>query len=460
MKGNPFPSSPVLIVDDESLMLRSMSMALRSEGINNLILCEDARKVLKILREKDIEVILLDLIMPYISGEELLVQIKQDFPDIPVIVITGVQEVETAVKCMKAKAFDYMVKPVERMRLVSGVLRAIEIRELQRENRLLKEYMLTGKLKNPDAFKDIITRSKKMIGIFQYVESIAKSPYPVLITGETGVGKELIARAIHTLSGRKRLVSINVAGIDPHIFSDTLFGHVKGAFTGANSARKGLIEQAKEGTLLLDEIGDLDMESQIKLLRLIQEKEYFPLGSDLPKRSYARIIATTNRDLFKLQKEGAFRKDLFYRLSTHHIHIPPLRERKEDIPLLFEHFLNKATKEIKREKIIYPDEVISVLENYAFPGNVRELQTMIYDAVSNTEGEVLPISRFRIKMQKDSQLKQESKRWIFDLETLPTLDQAIKLLIKEALRRTNNNKSLAARTLGISRQRLTRLLDK
>ena len=460
MKGNPFPSSPVLIVDDESLMLRSMSMALRSEGINNLILCEDARKVLKILKEKDIEVILLDLIMPYISGEELLVQIKQDFPDIPVIVITGVQEVETAVKCMKAKAFDYMVKPVERMRLVSGVLRAIEIRELQRENRLLKEYMLTGKLKNPDAFKDIITRSKKMIGIFQYVESIAKSPYPVLITGETGVGKELIARAIHTLSGRKRLVSINVAGIDPHIFSDTLFGHVKGAFTGANSARKGLIEQAKEGTLLLDEIGDLDMESQIKLLRLIQEKEYFPLGSDLPKRSYARIIATTNRDLFKLQKEGAFRKDLFYRLSTHHIHIPPLRERKEDIPLLFEHFLNKATKEIKREKIIYPDEVISVLENYAFPGNVRELQTMIYDAVSNTEGEVLPISRFRIKMQKDSQLKQESKRWIFDLETLPTLDQAIKLLIKEALRRTNNNKSLAARTLGISRQRLTRLLDK
>jgi len=460
MKGNPFPSSPVLIVDDESLMLRSMSMALRSEGINNLILCEDARKVLKILKEKDIEVILLDLIMPYISGEELLVQIKQDFPDIPVIVITGVQEVETAVKCMKAKAFDYMVKPVERMRLVSGVLRAIEIRELQRENRLLKEYMLSGKLKNPDAFKDIITRSKKMIGIFQYVESIAKSPYPVLITGETGVGKELIARAIHTLSGRKRFVSINVAGIDPHIFSDTLFGHVKGAFTGANSARKGLIEQAKEGTLLLDEIGDLDMESQIKLLRLIQEKEYFPLGSDLPKRSYARIIATTNRDLFKLQKEGAFRKDLFYRLSTHHIHIPPLRERKEDIPLLFEHFLNKATKEIKREKIIYPDEVISVLENYAFPGNVRELQTMIYDAVSNTEGEVLPISRFRIKMQKDSQLKQESKRWIFDLETLPTLDQAIKLLIKEALRRTNNNKSLAARTLGISRQRLTRLLDK
>ena len=460
MKGNPFPSSPVLIVDDESLMLRSMSMALRSEGINNLILCEDARKVLKILKEKDIEVILLDLIMPYISGEELLVQIKQDFPDIPVIVITGVQEVETAVKCMKAKAFDYMVKPVERMRLVSGVLRAIEIRELQRENRLLKEYMLTGKLKNPDAFKDIITRSKKMIGIFQYVESIAKSPYPVLITGETGVGKELIARAIHTLSGRKRLVSINVAGIDPHIFSDTLFGHVKGAFTGANSARKGLIEQAKEGTLLLDEIGDLDMESQIKLLRLIQEKEYFPLGSDLPKRSYARIIATTNRDLFKLQKEGAFRKDLFYRLSTHHIHIPPLRERKEDIPLLFEHFLNKATKEIKREKITYPDEVISVLENYDFPGNVRELQTMIYDAVSNTEGEVLPISRFRIKMQKDSQLKQESKRWIFDLETLPTLDQAIKLLIKEALRRTNNNKSLAARTLGISRQRLKRLLDK
>ncbi len=460
MKKNPFPLSPVLIVDDEPLMLRSMAMALRSEGINNLILCEDARKVLKILKEKDIGVILLDLIMPYISGEELLVQIKQDFPDIPVIIITGVQEVETAVKCMKAKAFDYMVKPVERMRLVSGVLRAIEIRELQRENRLLKEYMLTGKLKNPDAFKDIITRSKKMIGIFQYVESIAKSPYPVLITGETGVGKELIARVIHTLSGRKRFVSINVAGIDPHVFSDTLFGHVKGAFTGADSARKGLIEQAKEGTLLLDEIGDLDMESQIKLLRLIQEKEYFPLGSDLPKRSYARIIATTNRNLSKLQKERAFRKDLFYRLSTHHIHIPPLRERKEDIPLLFEHFLNKATKELKREKITYPDEVISVLENYDFPGNVRELQTMIYDAVSNTEGEVLSISRFRIKMQKDNELKQESKRWILDLETLPTLDQAIKLLIKEALRRTNNNKSLAARTLGISRQRLTRLLDK
>ncbi len=238
--------------------------------------------------------------MPYISGDELLSRIVGDFPEIPVIVITGNSEVDRAVRCMKTGSFDYMVKPVEKSRLISVVKHAIEIRRLQNENKLLKEHILSGKLKNPEAFSEIITQNRSMMGLFQYAESIARSFQPVLITGETGVGKELMAGAIHKLSGRKgHLVTVNAAGIDDNQFSDVLFGHVRGTFTGADKARKGLVETADEGTLFLDEICDVSPHSQIKLLWLLQEREYLPLGADLPKISDVKIVVATNRDLCK-----------------------------------------------------------------------------------------------------------------------------------------------------------------
>ena len=467
MNQELFPPLPVLLVDDEIEILKSFEIVLRSGGIKNILRCQESRGVMPILSRQEIGVILLDLTMPFISGDELLPIIIQDFPEIPVIVITGNNEVEIAVKCMKAEAFDYMVKPVEKSRLLSGVRRAIEIRDLQNENRLLKEHILSGRLEVPEAFSGIITNNRTMHSLFQYVESTAQSPQPVLITGESGTGKELVARAIHTLSNRQEpFVSINAAGIDDNIFSDTLFGHVKGAFTGAGNVRKGLVEKASGGTLFLDEIGDLSPVSQVKLLRLVQEHEYFPIGSDMPKITTARIVVTTNQDLQELQELGRFRKDLYYRLRTHHIHIPPLRERLDDLPLLVDHFLNEASELLGKRKPSYPAELLILLTHHHFPGNIRELRSMIYDAVSAHRTKKLSMDRFReyitpkepFPKAGSTQFSPNYDQWFTQPGPLPTLKQGAQLLIAEAMKRYNNNQSMAAKLLGISRQRLSRHL--
>ncbi|MCU0578468.1 MAG: response regulator, partial [Desulfobacterota bacterium] len=223
------PERPVLLVDDEEQALTSFELALRSVNLNHFIRCLDSREVIPLLAEREVEIILLDLRMPHLAGDELLPLITSDFPEVPVIVITGANDVETAVRCMKLGAFDYMVKPVERSRLIGGVKRAVEFRDLQRENRLLKAQVLSDKLEHPDAFSEIVTGSARMRSIFQYIEAIARSPRPLLITGETGVGKELVARAAHRLSRRRgAFVPVNVAGLDDNVFADTLFGHKKG----------------------------------------------------------------------------------------------------------------------------------------------------------------------------------------------------------------------------------------
>ena len=460
-------SFPVLLVDDEPEMLRSLSVALRSGGIKNIRCTEDSREVLPLLSQTEIETILLDLTLPHISGEELLDKIVQDFPHIPVIIVTGNDEIETAVKCMQAKAFDYMVKPVEKSRLISGVKRAIEIRELMRENQNLRERILTGTLKHPEVFSDIVTVNQSMLSVFRYVESIANSSQPVLINGETGVGKELMARAIHALSERYGpLVSVNVAGIDDQIFSDTLFGHVKGAYTGAEKMRSGMVEKATGGTLLLDEIGDLSLESQVKILRLLQEQEYFPIGSDIPKKSDIRLIFTTHRDLEALQQENRFRKDLYYRLCTHSLNIPPLRERPDDMQLIVDHFLDMASRELGRDRPVYPRELITLLMNYDFPGNVRELKAMVHDAVASLKSKKLSMERFRAHIEKHqagySKIHGLSAKhpgdWFSGPQPLPTLEEATLLLFSEAMKRCNQNQSMAAQLLGISRQRLARHL--
>lgn len=467
MTPSLYPTNSILLVDDEAEMLKSFELALRSNGINNVSLCQDARDLMLLLSKTKVEVILLDLNMPLISGDELLHMIIEEFPEIPIIIITGNNDLDTAVQCIKDGAFDYMVKPVEKNRLVSGVRRAIEIRELQYENQLLKEHILFGNLENPGAFSGIITNNRSMRSLFQYVESIAKSPHPILITGETGVGKELMAKAVHTLSLRDgHFVTVNAAGIDDNIFSDTLFGHVKGAFTGADGIRKGLVERAAGGTLLLDEIGDLSTDSQIKLLRLVQEHEYLPLGSDLLKTTDARIIVATNLSLQSLQESDSFRKDLYYRFRTHHLHIPPLRERLDDLLILVDHFLEKAARSLDKKKPTPPEELIALLSNYHFPGNIRELETMIFDAVSSHQSKKLSMERFQTHIQQEKvtlqidsgKFSRKCDSWLTSSEQLPTLEEANKLLIIEAMKRSGSNQSMAARFLGISRQRLARHL--
>jgi len=457
------------MIDDEEQSLNAFEMALRSARMNNFISCQDSREVISLLSGQEMEVILLDLSMPHVSGEELLPVINTDFPEIPVIIITGANDVETAVECMKHGAFDYMVKPVEKNRLTGGVKRAIELRELQRENRLLKEHVLSDKLEHPEAFAEIITGSAGMRSIFQYVEAIATSPRPVLITGETGVGKELVAKAVHALSNRKgAFIPVNVAGLDDNVFSDTLFGHGKFAFTDAKEPRSGLVERASGGTLFLDEIGDLNMTSQVKLLRLLQDGEFFPLGSDVAKRSDARIMVATNQDLDALQSSGKFRKDLYYRLCDHHIHIPPLRNRLEDLPVLAEHFLAKASKTLDKKKPTPPAELITLLSTYHFPGNVRELESMVYDTVSRHKSGKLSMAFLKAHITKThpgtstdtKALPHDEHALISFPDQLPTLKQIEQLLIDEALQRSNGNQSIAALGLGISRQALNKRLKK
>ena len=352
MKDTTYPDFTVLLVDDEPAWLGSLALTLEScGGISNILTCSDSRRVMEILDKGQVGLVLLDLTMPHLSGEQLLEQIAECHPEITAIVISGLNQVESAVRCMKLGAFDYCIKTDEEDRIVGAVLRAIRMVEMRREYQEMSSRLVSRELRHPEAFAGIVTGDRSMLDIFSYVEAVAKSPQPLLITGESGVGKELIARAAHSLSGcRGKLVTVNVAGLDDTVFSDTLFGHLRGAFTGAEQSRRGMVEEAGDGTLFLDEIGDLSIPSQVKLLRLLQEGEYFPLGSDVPKRLKARVVVATHQNLLEKEQAGTFRRDLYYRLRTHHVQLPPLRERRGDIPLLLDHFLAEAAHTLGRKK--------------------------------------------------------------------------------------------------------------
>ncbi len=344
-----------------------------------------------------------------------------------------------------------------------------ERKQMEDEITSLKKHLLTGKLENEGAFSSIITKSKKMRAIFQYIEFVAKSPNVVFITGETGVGKELIARSVHQASGLNgKYVAVNIAGLDDTLFSDTLFGHTKGAYTGADKKRAGLITQADGGTLLLDEIGDLNETSQVKLLRLLEEKVYYPLGADMPEKSNARIIACSNYDIQKQISEGKFRKDLYYRLCSHHIYILPLRERIEDIPLLLDHFLADAAMSMKKKKPVPSCELVTLLSNYHFPGNVRELKAMVFDAVAQHKSGMLSLDVFKgfIKQKGSVPLTdyapsdQETVSMVDIFGHFPTLKELENYVISDALKRSEGNQGIAASLLGITRQALNQRLKR
>lgn len=466
MESMPFPILPILLVDDEEDALQSMDIILRLEGIDNIVCIQDSREVMPYFAKNDVGVIILDLTMPNISGEELLQKISTDYPDIPIIIVTGENQIEIAVRCIQGGAFDFFVKPIDDNRLITTVRKAIRFRELKMENSILKDRFLSNRLEHPEAFSNIITNTEKMRTIFKYVEAIAKTSKQVLITGETGVGKELIAGAIHRLSGRKgEFVTVNASTLTENMFADTLFGHTKGAYTGAINERKGLIERAAGGTFFLDEIGDMSLDSQVKLLRLVQEREYLPVGSDLPKRTDTRIIVATNRDLQAMIDKGKFRKDLYYRLRTHHIDLPPLRERIDDLPWLLDHFLEKASKELNKKKPTAPPELLTLLGCYNFPGNIRELEAMVFDAVSNHKAKKLSMASFKKMMgyneKKNSALTENQVSAGLSISgKFPTLKEAEKYLITEALTRAKNNQTIAAGLLGITRQALNQRLNK
>ncbi len=459
-----YPSFAILIADDEPAWLRSMRITLeRLAGITNVMTSQDSREVMDILSLHEVGIVMLDLNMPHLSGEELLKKISEQHPEVIVIIVSGMNQIETAVKCMKQGAFDYLVKTAEEDRIITAILHAIRFIEMQRENREMSRRFLYDILQNPEAFEGIITINKTMRSIFKYVEAVAKSNQPLLITGESGVGKGLVADVVHRLSGYPGpMISVNVGGLDDTMFTDTLFGHIKGAFTGADQPRSGMVDNAANGTLFLDEIGDLSNASQIKLLRLLQEGDYFPLGSDQPKRLKARVIASTHQNLAGKQVRGEFRKDLYYRLRTHHIHLPSLRDRKEDIPLLLDYFLDEAARTLGKAKPEAPIEVVSLLERYDFPGNIRELRALVFDAVIQNASNVLSTRFFKLKDSPHGEsgpLERTASGNLFESAgSLPTIHQAVGLLITEAMNRAGGNQSIASRLLGISQPALSKRL--
>jgi DNA-binding NtrC family response regulator len=463
MKNNL--SNPLLIIDDESNVRNSFKLTLMNGGYSNIITTDKTAEVLNLIRTHDIGVVLLDFIMPEISGDELLKKILRAYPELVVIIITGISNMETAIKCIKGGAFDYIVKPVDAERLIVTVDKAMEMFELRRENSLIKENFLDRTNRIIPAFSHIVTNNEDMKNLFKYSTAISKTNRPVLICGETGVGKELFAKAIHNLSARQgSFVPVNVAGVDSHVFIDTLYGHIKGAFTGAGKDRKGLIEKAEKGSIFLDEIGDLNHECQVKLLRLLQEKEYMPLGSDDYKTADVRIIAATNKDLKTMAAYGSFREDLYYRLKTHQINIPPLRERLDDIEYLLNFFLKKAFSNMNRKTPTYPQGLITLLKNYNYPGNIREFIAMIDDIAARHNSKILSMKPFEqyigISAEGTNNTATSSDEQIIYPEKLPTLDEANTSIIKEALKRADNNQSLAARLLGISQQTFNYRLKK
>jgi DNA-binding NtrC family response regulator len=459
-------SPRILVVDDQPSILLAIDTTLRMAGYRHVATCQESTQVKDLVAAAAPDIVLLDLMMSGVDGETLLAFFNAEYPGLPVIVITGTVDVNTAVRCMKSGAFDYIVKPVEEDRLLACVERAAALSALRSENQALRQGLFTAHIEYPEAFADIVTGDKQMLAVFQYVEAVARTGQPVLIRGETGVGKELMARALHRLSGLDGpFVAVNVGGLDDNVFSDTLFGHTRGAFTGAERDRPGMIEEAAGGTLFLDEIGDLSPASQVKLLRLLQEGEYMPLGVDRPRRTDARIVASTNAPLRELEQSGAFRKDLAYRLRTHEVFLPPLRERAEDLPLLVNHFLAKAADALGVSKPEAPPDLVPLLRTHAFAGNVRELESMIFDALSRHRGGPLSLEVFKAHIRREIGVPEAENKPAAGAadqlqfpEDLPTIKESTRRLVEEALKRADGNQTVAARMLGISQQALSKRL--
>lgn len=453
----------ILLIDDEVMALTAMENYLMLVGNYEIHKCADSRLVIDLVRSGGFDLIIMDLTMPHISGKELLKKIEENNPEVPIIVVTGENEVDTAVACMQSGAKDFIAKPISPERLASSINTILEIQELKREVSSLKISNHEANLKNPNAFNEIITASQTMIKLFHYMEVISITNRPVMIQGETGVGKELFAKAIHTLSNRSGpFIAINSAGLEENVFSDTLFGHVKGSFTGADFDRMGLIEKAHGGTIFLDEIGDMGVNLQVKLLRLLQENEFMAIGSDQIKKANVRILAATNCNLKEMQEKGSFRKDLFYRLTDHQIFVPPLRERKEDIDLLVKHFVKSIAKEFNLNQIVFPKELVDGLRFYNFPGNIRELQKIVFDAISQHKNGVISKELVLSKINSPDN-KTEDNGVNPDLifpHKLPTLKEMNHYLIEEALKRAFGNQSSAARLLGITPQALNQKLKR
>jgi DNA-binding NtrC family response regulator len=397
VKKELFPEQPILMVDDEKNFINSLYFELCSLGITNLECCQDSSDVLRKLKEKKYAVILLDVLMPNISGDELLPIIADEYPYIPVIIITAFPDAKTARDCMERGAFECLTKPIDVGELIRTIHETLDLKDTHKDIILHKKQLFSYTSYKNRSFPNVITCSREMLSICQTIGLVAFTSRPVLVMGETGVGKEFLSLEIHKQSQRKgKFIPFNTTRLNDDEFVRLMFGYRTTLSQGTAAIIEGDLEKAGKGTLFIKEISDLSMESQANLLRLLQNREYYPVGSDKLKPSRARIVAATSKNLSALLQIGSFRHDLYNHLKAHEIHIPPLRERKEDIPLLLDHFLGKAAITAGIQKPALAGELLPMLEKYHFPGNVGELKKMVNQAVSRCKsGFLSPDDFFR-----------------------------------------------------------------
>jgi DNA-binding NtrC family response regulator len=442
----------ILIVEDEAKMRRLLELNLGDDGFTTLS-AEDAEAGLKLLRENPVDLVLTDLKLPGMDGLQFLHSVKHQNAALPVVVMTAFGSVETAVEAMKAGASDYVLKPFSLTEMRMVIRKELDVRNLREENRSLRE-ALGKRYSHPN----IVARSPKMQEVLATVERVAPTNSTVLLGGESGVGKDLIARAIHEKSRRATgpFLKINSTAIPENLLESELFGFEKGAFTGAVASKPGKFELADKGTLFLDEIGDVPPLTQVKLLRVLQEREFERLGGTRLVKVDVRLIAATNKDLREALEQGTFREDLYYRLNVVPIDIAPLRERKQDIPDLVNLFVSRFTGESGKPVEGITPEAMRILVNYHWPGNVRELQNIVERACALAKGNVLDPSDIHL----DTRPAKASNGFVGFLPDGMTLEQWEDEMVQEALRRANGNKSQAARLLGLSRNALRYRLSK
>jgi DNA-binding NtrC family response regulator len=443
------PNRRVLVVDDEEAIRQGISLVLSKQHLK-VATAAGGLQALELLGQRDYGVVLLDIKMPDLDGVEVLKRIRQDHPGTEVIMITGFPTIQGAVECIRHGALDYLVKPFRIDDLEAVVQKALD--HLAEKARKAQGEMEAGQ----EGIESIIGDSPAMKKVYGKIRRAAPSDSTVLLTGESGTGKELAARAIHLLSPRrdKEFVPVDCSALVETLLESELFGHVKGSFTGAHQTKHGLFELANHGTFFFDEITNLSLNIQAKLLRVIQEREFMQVGSQTRIKLDIRIIASSNRDLAEAVKAGAFREDLFYRLSVIPIHLPPLRERTGDIPLLVEHFLRKYSQKGHREVHGISPAAMKLLSSYAWPGNVRELEHTIERIVILEDGEIiLPehLPSFITQRQGDFQVFSEEDH---------TLEELEKRYIQFVLRRTKGRRQDAARILGINRKTLSYKIEK
>lgn len=445
MESIPDKATPILVIDDDTGLLTSIHAVLVSAGFPAPALLSDGRSALERIERHGFHLVLLDLMMPDIDGMDILKAVKYRFPQVECIVFTAVDDVETAIEAVRHGAYDYLVKGQNNEKLILTICHALERYNLRQERNLLTQRQTFADLRHPQAFDGLITRDDTMAKVFRQVEAVAPTDYSVIISGESGTGKEMLAKVIHRLSNRAEapFVPVNMAAFSSSLFEHEFFGHTRGAYTNAVDDQKGFLEEAQGGSLFLDEITELDLTLQGKLLRVIEEKELYRLGSTQLRSVDVRFIAATNRDIPEEIEAGRFRADLYYRLNTCGIKLPPLRARRKDILPLASHFLEIHAAQNGKSIQGFTPELAHSLESYDFPGNVRELQNIIASAVLAETGDKLQAASVILPIPPSAAETTQQGR-------LMSLDEMERRHIQDVLEVTGGDRSQAAAILGIN----------